>query len=80
MANCKKTGKNDELETQLCQWIKNENENGMVLSGEDIKTKAKSLSERFGLEYEEKYTSSGIFEKKNTLLIFKTRAIVETRQ
>ena len=47
VANQKKFGrsKNDELEIKLCEWIKSKNENGMVLSGDDIRSKAKAMSQ-----------------------------------
>ena len=32
-------GKTDDLETKLCQWIREKNMNGSAVSGEDIKAK-----------------------------------------
>jgi len=69
VSNCKKSGKIDELENQLCQWIKNKNENGMVLSGEDIKIKAKSLSEKLGYDKEKAFLNGWLhrFKKRFNL-------------
>ena len=69
VSNCKKSGKIDELENQLCQWIKNKNENGMVLSGEDIKIKAKSLSEKLGYDKEKAFSNGWLhrFKKRFNL-------------
>ena len=42
--------KNYELEIKLCEWIKSKNESGMVLSGDDIRSKAKAMSQKLGYE------------------------------
>ena len=41
----KKRSKKYELEIKLCEWIKSKNESGMVLSGDDIRSKAKAMSQ-----------------------------------
>ena len=70
-ANAKKFAimKGDDLENQLCLWIKSKNEKGMVLSGDDVKVKAKMLSENLGYEKRINFSNGWLqrFKRRNDL-------------
>ena len=60
--------KNDDLDTKLVQWVHSKNEMGMVSGGEDIKHKAKLLSDKMGCEKLE-FSNGWLdrFKKRNDL-------------
>ena len=61
--------KKDELETKLTQWVHSKNQMGLVPGGEDIKHKAKSLSDKMGCAKKIDFTNGWLdrYKKRHDL-------------